>query len=272
LTKAIIKYRNVSGFGRFFLARKIPEQLMNYPRLPKWQLLALPAVTLMLGIFYFSKYFVVDELIYANYKLEVLEQDLLTALDALEAEKARVTLLEREVDVVRRANALLRGSERERQDEIASLQADLAFYRRLGGANGSQAPLAVHHLELQTTQSTRVYRLIFTLTQNLRWTSVISGRVELSVDGIRKGIAENVTEAHLLAESSEPLKFEFKYFQQLERLITLPEGFEANRLTIRLKSDSLRTAVEQSMDWEDLFNQTAKPVSADEELPLSQDD
>jgi len=239
---------------------------MTYHNLPKWQKVAIPIVAIMLGIFYFAKYFVADELIYANYMVEALEQDLQAALNQYDAENARATVAEREVDVVRRANALLRASERERQDEIANLQADLAFYRRLGGANGSQAPLAVHYLELQTTQSPRVFRIIFTLTQNLRWASVISGRIELGVDGIHDGAAQHLTNEQLLAESAEPLKFNFKYFQQLERLITLPEGFEASRLTIQLKSRSLRTAVEQSMEWQGLFNRTGC-CTPEEEAP-----
>ena len=230
---------------------------MNYPNLPKWQLIALPAVTIMLGIFYFSKYFVADELIYAKYQVVALEQDLQSALDAVEKEKNRAILAEREADVVRRANELLRESERDRQDEIANLQADLAFYRRLGGANGSQAPLAVHYLELQATRSARVYRIIFTLTQNLRWAAVISGRIHLGVDGIQDGVARQLGEEQLFADSTEPLNFNFKYFQQLERLITLPEGFEPNRLSVELKSPSLRKAVEQSMQWQSLFNESA---------------
>ncbi len=229
---------------------------MNHPKLPKWQLLALPVVAIMLGIFYFARYFVADELIVANYQVHALQQDLQTALEQLDTEQARSTVAEREADVVRRANALLRASERERQDKIAGLQADLAFYRRLGGANGSQAPLAVHYLELQPTRSPRVYRIMFTLTQNLRWASVISGHIQLGVDGIRNDVAQHLTEKQLLAESAEPLDFKFKYFQQLERLITLPEGFEASRLTIHLKSRSLRTPVEQSMKWQSLFNRT----------------
>jgi len=227
---------------------------MNLYNLPKWQLIALPTVGIMLGIFYFARYFVADELIYANYMVEALEKDLQTALDQYDAEKARAIVAEHEADIVRRANALLRASDRERQDEIASLQADLAFYRRLGGASGSQAPLAVHYMELQPTQSPRVYRIIFTLTQNLRWASVISGQVQLGVDGILDGVAQHLTETQLLAESAEPLKFQFKYFQQLERLITLPENFEASRLSIRLKSASLRTPVEESMEWQSLIN------------------
>ena len=241
---------------------------MNYPNLPKWQLIALPAVSIALAIFFFGKYYVVDELIYANYQIEALQRDLQTTLDQLSAERSRSTVAEREADVVRRANALLRASERKRQDEIAGLQADLGFYRRLGGANGSQAPLSVHHIELQATRSPRVYRIIFSLTQNLRWAAVISGKIHLGVDGIRSGVAEHLTNDQLLAESVEPLTFKFKHFQQLERLITLPEAFEASRLTIQLKSNSLRTPVEQSMEWNSLFNRMTTDPQVDD-IPVS---
>ncbi len=114
----------------------------------------------------------------------------------------------------------------------------------------------MHYLELQQTQSPRVFQLDFTLTQNLRWAAVISGKVRLGVDGIQDGIARHLTEQQLLPESVQPVNFQFKYFQQLERLITLPEGFEPSRLTIRLQSPGLRAPVEQSVDWQDLFNRS----------------
>jgi len=238
--------------------------------LPKWQLIALPAVILIFGAFFYLRYFVAGELIETRSLLQTLQQDLRITLEQLEEEKARATLAEREVDVVRRANGLLRQSERQRQDEIAGLQADLAFYRRLGGASGSQAPLAVHYLELQKTRSPRVFQIIFTLTQNLRWATIISGHIELGVDGIENGVARYLTEKQLLADSSESLRFEFKYFQQIERLITLPENFAANRLTIRLRSGSLKKPVEQSMKWQSLFNQDA--ATSDSDTPDSASD
>lgn len=236
---------------------------MKQMNFPKWRQVAIPAAVICLGIFFLARYFIADELIDANDRIGVLEKNLETALKKLDEEAARATIAEREVDVVRQANALLRASERDRQDEIASLQADLAFYRRLGGANGSQAPLAVHHLELQRTPSPRVFRIIFTLTQNLRWAAVISGRIHLGVDGIQDGAARQLDENQLLADSTDPLNFKFKYFQQLERLITLPEGFEPNRLSVELKSGSLRTSVAQSMQWQSLFNDSATDSPAD---------
>lgn len=241
---------------------------MNYSKLPKWQQFAVPAVSICLGVFYFGKYFVVDELISAKTQVASLQQELKSTQGLLVAERSRSSVAEREVDVVRRANNLLRISERKRQDEISGLQADLEFYRRLGGANGAQAPLNVHYLELRPTQAQRVYLVVFSLTQNLRWASVVSGEVQLTVDGIRDGVAEHLTHPQLLAESAKPLRFEFKHFQQLECLITLPEGFEAARLSIQLKSSSLRTPVEQVMEWQSLFKQMATdpPVA---EVPQS---
>ena len=237
---------------------------MNYLKLPKWQLVVLPVVSIVLGVFYFGKHFVAAELINATHRIASLQREIQDLENLLDEERARATVAEREVDVVRQANALLRTSERERQDEIAALQADLEFYRRLGGANGSQAPLNVHYVELQPTKSPRVYRVILSLTQNLRWAAVISGKVQLEVDGIRNGVAEHLTNAQLFAKSDDTLSFQFKYFQQLERLITLPEGFEASKLTIKLRSASLKTPVEQSMDWETLFNQTISDPTLDD--------
>ena len=230
---------------------------MKLPDLPKWQLLAVPTVLVCLALFYIARYVVADELVYANHQITALQSDLGDTQAALASEQARVAVLRREIDVLRRANALLRESERIRQDEIAALQADLAFYRRLGGASGSQAALAVHHLELQPTQSPQVYRLVFTLTQNLRWAAIISGRVELGLDGIQDGAARHLESEQLLPEAAQPLEFRFKYFQQLERLLTLPEGFEPNRLTIRLVSAGLPQPVERAADWPGLFNREA---------------
>lgn len=237
---------------------------MNYSNLPKWQRLAVPLVTIVLGIFYFSKYFVADELIYAHQQIKILQQDLQTTEKLLTQERSRSSVAEREADIVRRANKLLRVSERKRQDEISGLQADLDFYRRLGGANGSQTPLNVHYLEVQPMQTPRVYRIIFSLTQNLRWASVVSGEIQLEVDGIRDGVAEHLTNKQLLAESAKPLEFQFKHFQQLECLITLPEGFEASRLNIQLRSKDRKTPVKQSMDWLSLIKQKETDLTADE--------
>lgn len=222
---------------------------MHYKQLPKWQRIMLPAVLMIVIV----RFLVANELVDTRKQLEALERTHEGTLEQLAEERMRATVAEKEVEVVRKANELLRASERDRQDDAAALEADLAFYRRLGGASGSQAPLAVHYIELQATAAPHVFRVIFTLTQNLRWAAVIAGNVELGIEGILDGAAKTLTQDDLLDTTAEPMDFRFKYFQQIERLVTLPAGFEPSRLSIRLKSNSLRAPVEQSMSWQSLF-------------------
>ena len=209
---------------------------MTTSKQPGWNRIALAAVLLLLIVYVGGKRYVAKELIKARERIAQLEAEIQVAQGEVDSDKTGKAVAVQEAAVLQKANELLRESERQRQDEIASLKADLAFYRRLGGASGSEADLAIHHIELRRTDSPRVFELFFTLTQNIRWASVISGDIDLTVDGIMAGKAVHLDESKLLAESASDLKFEFKYFQQLERLITLPEGFEAKHLTLTLKS------------------------------------
>jgi len=227
------------------------------PSLGRPQIIVLSVLLCALALILAVRYIVAPELVRARAENATLRGELKTARARLYTEKTRTTVAEREAEVVRKANGLLRGSERRQQEEIARLKGDLALYRRLGGASGSQAALAIHHVELQRTSAPRVYRLVVTLTQNLRWAAVISGRVRLGIDGIAGGAARHLDGETLFPKAAQPLKFRFKYFQQLERLLTLPEGFEPATLDIRLESHGLKHTVEQTVAWQDLFNPPA---------------
>ena len=63
---------------------------MKFPDLPKWQMIAVPAMLLCLALFYIARYVVADELIYANDHITALESDLGEALEALEDKNHRV--------------------------------------------------------------------------------------------------------------------------------------------------------------------------------------
>lgn len=236
---------------------------MKFSTRPLWQRFSILLALMLLVTFIFGKHYVGKELFKKRQQLAELEAQLQTARDEYEELQTASAVAVQEAAVLQQANHLLRESDRQRQDEIASLKADLAFYRRLGGANGSQTGLAIHHVELRPTQSERVFELVFTLTQNIRWAASIAGDIEISIDGIADGKAEHLDESDLLAENTTALTFEFKYFQQLERLITLPEGFEAKHLTLQLDPEGSASQVEQTISWPELFGNTAIPSATD---------
>ena len=235
---------------------------MNFSRLPQWQRISILLALMLLVTYLFGRQYVDKELSKKRQQVVQLETDLQTSRAETEDLETANAVAVQEVVVLQQANNLLRDSERNRQDEIASLKADLAFYRRLGGADGSQAGLAIHQVELRRTDSPQVFELVFTLTQNIRWASSIDGNIDVTIDGIQDGKALHLGKSQLLAENTATLKFEFKYFQQLERLITLPEGFDPKYLTLKLDTAGSGNKVEQTLVWQDLFGvSTINPAS-----------
>ena len=169
-----------------------------------------------------------------------------------ESREARLAVLERETEVVRQANRLLREEEAERQAQINQLQTEVDFFSRLAGTGGQQAGLAVHQLELMPTGSERVFRFTLTLTQNIQRASIISGKASLDVEGILEDRPVTLYWAQLAEGFAADNSFRFKYFQQLEGYLTLPESFDPTRLVVSLDVKGQRKPVTRTFDWIEL--------------------
>ena len=166
-----------------------------------------------------------------------------------EALKNRIVVLERSEQVAKAALADLQGTLRDREEEIAGVRADLAFYGRLvGGAK--REGLAVHALTLKPVADSRAWNFSATLTQNFKRGPETSGKLTLSVSGIRNGKLETVEWKDLTQKSdSSGISYAFKYFQQITGTIMLPEGFEPNR--VRASADGVGGDSDQEFSWDD---------------------
>jgi len=98
----------------------------------------------------------------------------------------------------------------------------------------------------------RVFQFILTLTQNIRRAAIITGRARMDVEGTLEDRPVTLYWSQVSdGETPEP-SFRFKYFQQLEGYLTLPEGFSPTRLLITLEAKGLRTPVTRNYDWNEL--------------------
>ena len=160
----------------------------------------------------------------------------------------RVATLSRSDQISREANRDLQSTLAERDEEIASLRADVAFYERFVGATGQRHGLAVHDLKLQA-QDAQVWKFTATLTQNLNRGAVNSGRLTLAVEGSVGGRMQKADWATLRQQADAAgLPYSFKYFQQVEGDLLLPAGMKPVRVVVRLQPAS-GAAVEQSFTW-----------------------
>ncbi|KAB8173339.1 hypothetical protein FKV24_014335 [Lysobacter maris] len=187
--------------------------------------------------------------------------DIRSRLAASEAQRSRlqsevdelrqkVTTLGRSDQISRDANRDVQNTLAERDEEIAGLRADVAFYERLVGATGQRRGLSVHAIRMQP-QSDTAWHFTTTLTQNLNRGAVSSGRLSLAIEGTRDGRRQTLDWDGLRQGEQAPgLDYSFKYFQQVEGDVFLPGGFTPVRVTVRLQPRS-GAAVEQSFTWAD---------------------
>lgn len=183
---------------------------------------------------------------------ERIDAGISTANPEIEASKSRIVVLERSEQVAKAALAELQTTLRDREEEIAGVRADLAFYGRLvGGAK--REGIAVHALTLKPVNGSRAWNFDVTLTQNFRRGSETRGRLLLALSGVSDGKLVTLNWADLGQPSgSAGIDYAFKYFQQVSGTIMLPEGFEPNRVRAIAEGEGGRA--DQEFSW----NEAAK--------------
>ena len=183
----------------------------------------------------------------ANRPTSAQLQDQQRKIDQLEQ---RAATLARSDQISRDANGDLQSTLAERDEEIAGLRADVAFYERFVGATAQRRGLAVHELQLQPS-SELSWHFVATLTQNLNRGAVNAGRLQVSVEGTRAGRLQRLAWADLRQQPNAPgVEYSFKYFQQVEGDLVLPADFKPTRVAVRLVPQS-GSPMEQSFSWAD---------------------
>lgn len=162
---------------------------------------------------------------------------------------ARLLELERQNDELRWDLALLRASDRidregytglsERFDDlhsqIAELKEQLSFYQGIMSPAEGRDGLQVQTVQAQRGIEPGQFRLRLVLVQAGRQGSRVRGSVDLAVIGDRDG--ENVKFGlDALGAGDDDLSYAFRYFQTLERDVTLPRDVAPLQVVVTLRS------------------------------------
>ncbi|MFC3550338.1 DUF6776 family protein [Lysobacter cavernae] len=159
----------------------------------------------------------------------------------------REATLSRSDQISRAANKEVQSALAEREEEISDLRANVAFYERLVGATGQAKGLNVHSAQFAAeTGGTWRYQIV--LTQSLNRGAISSGQLRFVIEGVRDGKLATVSWDELHQRASVPAQdYSFRYFQQLDGSVMLPEGFTPQRVRVSLHGGDV--AVEQTLGW-----------------------
>ena len=171
--------------------------------------------------------------------------------DNIAALKQDVALLETHRDVDREAYKDVEASLMALQAKIQEQTDAIAFYRGIVSPADGSAGLRVQDMKLSRGQTERAYNVRLVLVQSLQHDRKVSGDVVLSIDGELDGATTTYSYSQLLPENgSASWPFSFRYFQDFDKEIVLPDGFTPERINIEVRSKTRAiSSIEESYPW-----------------------
>ena len=210
-------------------------------------LLGLAWVISLGAVWWAASYTAAPRLVQANAARTQAEQDIKAVRAELSALRQRESTLARSDQISRAANAEVQEGLAERDEEIAALRADIAFYERLVGSTSQRKGLTVHVAEF-APEAGGTWRYQIMLTQTMNRGAISEGQMRFFVEGVRAGKLATVQWDELHQQRSAPAQaYSFRYFQQLDGNVMLPPGFTPQRVKVSLHGQD--AAVEQALDW-----------------------
>ena len=171
--------------------------------------------------------------------------------DEITGFKQEVALLETHRDIDRKAYSEVESSLSSLQAKIVEQQDALAFYRGIVSPADGKPGLRVQDLTLTRGDEERQFNLRLVLVQSLQHDRKVSGEVQLSVEGSQDGEETVYQLSQLLPEDADGgWPFSFRYFQNFDRRLLLPDGFTPRQIRVEVRSKTRSIAdIEESFDW-----------------------
>ena len=162
-----------------------------------------------------------------------------------------IALIETHRDIEQAAYADVEESLTELQRRIQEQQDAIAFYRGIVSPADGNAGLRVQDFRLTRGAEEREYTIRLVLIQAMKHNRTVSGEVELVVEGTENGEQKSYSYADLLpADADESWAFSFRYFQDFDRQVVLPDGFTPERVNVHVESRTRSIdSIDENFGW-----------------------
>lgn len=181
-----------------------------------------------------------------------------TYIDHIQILDKEIVDLKQEIAILETNREVDRASYKEVEASLTQLQAKIqeqrdaiAFYRGIVSPSDGYSGLRVQDLKLTRGKAEREFNLRLVLVQAMKHDRKVTGDVNLSVVGRQDGVETTYALAQLLAdEANSAWAFSFRYFQDFDRQLVLPDGFTPERITVEVRSKTRSiSSIEKSFDW-----------------------
>lgn len=184
----------------------------------------------------------------------------LTLKERLSELKQENQALKKQLTVLERGRAIDREALQEARKEISNLEqqllterSELAMFRTIVAPEESETGLQIQRFSLESTPARGRWRFNLVLTQIGDNSRFQSGQVNVRVLGRQEGERRILALADLTEDvSGQDIRFRFRYFQRIQGVMQLPEGFTPLEVEVVVDPEGARAeTLERLYDWKE---------------------
>ena len=187
---------------------------------------------------------------------QATQQELSGQLLAAEAENAelrrQVAILDRSSVMDQRATEEVQGTIRGLRERVAQLEQDVVYYRQVVSEETEDTGLIISQLDIDATRQSNRFRYKLVLRQqDADGDTFLTGHVNVNLVGSQGEEQQILALRDLSAEQDQlDIRLRFKYFQNIEGELVLPDNFVPDRLQIAAVSDEpIEKSINQNFSW-----------------------
>jgi len=137
------------------------------------------------------------------------------------------------------------------QAQIALLEEEIIFYKGVMAPNVGDKGLRIERLDMLKAVAPNRFKYKLLLTQVVDKHEYVEGGVFINLRGLEGQNEKEFKLSDLDSGKQEAIRYRFKYFQNIDGELTLPQGFEPTQIMI-VAQPSGRNAqrLERKFDWQ----------------------
>jgi hypothetical protein len=137
------------------------------------------------------------------------------------------------------------------REKISQLEEDVLFYKQIMSPENAESGLVIGQVDLVATDVPGAIRYKMELKQQGNNENVINGHANVNILGMRNSQEISIPLYQLSAtQLEEDIRLQFRYFQNIEGELMLPENFEPTKVQIMAVAEGNDAkTVEKSFGW-----------------------
>jgi hypothetical protein len=166
--------------------------------------------------------------------------------------RRQIAILERSSQMDQRATAEVQATISGLRQRIAQLEQDIVYYRQVVSEETEDTGLVIGQFDISATQLPGRFRYKLVMRQqDADGDTFLTGHANVNLIGSSNEGQRIIPLRELSADEDElDIRLRFKYFQNIEGELALPEGFEPERVQIAAVSvEPVEKNINQDFSW-----------------------